>query len=171
MKTILFIIEAAKFYIGRLEKKGNSGFFDAGFEAELKGAGWYFGAPWCAFFANMAWRKHLKKYDALFEIAKKLDSGSAVQTFKNYKASEYFETGDTPKLGAKVIWRLGDGAKGHAGIVIAIEGNTMTTVEGNTNAHGSREGDCVACKYRTIERPFTATGLNVVGYIYPLELS
>lgn len=171
MNTIKFIVEAAKWYVGRLEKKGNAGFFDAGFEAELKAAGWYVGAPWCAFFANMVWRKHLKSNDALYNLTKKLDSGSAVKTFNNYKADGTFETGDTPKIGAKVIWRLGSGESGHEGIVIAINGNTMTTIEGNTNAHGSREGDCVAIKLRTIERAFKEGGLNVVGYIYAKELA
>ncbi|MBD3748515.1 MAG: CHAP domain-containing protein [Sphingobacteriales bacterium] len=166
-----FIVEAAKWYLGRTEKKGNSGFNDSDFEKELKNAGWYVGAPWCAFFGNMVWIKHLKDNSKLYEIAKRLDSGSALQTFKNYQADSNFETGDKPKLGAKVIWTLGHGPSGHEGIVVEVneKTNTMITVEGNTNNSGSREGDCVAMKPRTINRPFKEGGLNVVGYIYPVE--
>lgn len=169
MNTVDFIIAAVKWYVGRTEKKGNSGFHDAGFQKEMEAAGWYNGGAWCAFWANMVWRKAFKSNEALYKLTAKLDSGSAMQTFKNYQKDGTFETGDTPRLGAKVIWSNGKGPSGHQGIVIGVNlaTNTMTTVEGNTNAAGSREGDCVAIKLRTIERPFKETGLNVVGYVYP----
>lgn len=171
MKRANFIVQTVKWYLGRTEKKGNSGFHDVFFERELKSAGWYVGAPWCAFFANMAWLKHLKDSLKLYAIAKRLDSGSALQTFKNYEADENFETGSVPKVGAKVIWTLGHGPSGHQAVVVEVnlKTNTMITVEGNTNSSGSRDGNCVAMKPRTIERPFREKGLNVIGYIYPVE--
>lgn len=39
---------------------------------------------------------------------------------------------------------------GHAGLVTARTGNDITTIEGNTNRAGSREGTCVLRKTRTI---------------------
>lgn len=39
---------------------------------------------------------------------------------------------------------------GHAGLVTACNGDTIATIEGNTNRAGSREGTCVLRKTRTI---------------------
>jgi hypothetical protein len=172
MKTSEFIVAAAKWYVGRTEKKGNTGFNDAAFEREMLSVGWYVGAPWCAFFGKLIWIKAYKDNAKLLAVVKKCCSGSALQTYKNFKADGTFEVGDEPRPGALVVWTHGSGPAGHEAVVshINAEPNTMTTVEGNTNAHGSREGDCVAMKLRTPERPFTNTGLNVVGYVYPIEL-
>jgi hypothetical protein len=52
-----------------------------------------------------------------------------------------------PEPGA-IFLRDAGGGKGHAGIVVAVGDSIVGTVEGNTNAAGSREGDCVARKTR-----------------------
>jgi hypothetical protein len=60
--------------------------------------------------------------------------------------------------------------QGHAGIVIKPEDSYMETVEGNTNAAGSREGEVVAEKSGKDARKysFTATsGLRLKGFVYP----
>lgn len=160
-------IAYAAWYVGQLEKKGNSGFQDPKFEKELKAAGWYFGAPWCAFFIKMVFRKLFS--GKLYEAVNRQFNGSAKQTFDNVAASGTFLTGDTPRPGAVVIFLKGHGPSGHAGMVewVDFKTNTMSCIEGNTNATGSREGDRVARKLRTITRDYSEAGLNVYGYIYP----
>lgn len=167
METAKFIVQAAKFYIGQTEKPNNGGFTNKSFEAEMVKAGFYKGAPWCAFFVKLIWLKAYKDNPHLAETIKQLNTGGALDTLKKHKSNGTFEVKDNPVPGAIVIWKLGNGPKGHAGIVTEIKGNIMLTVEGNTNAMGSREGDCVALKTRTINRPFGAKGLNVAGYIHP----
>ena len=61
-------------------------------------------------------------------------------------------SGDDPTLirpGAIFIVDHG-GGKGHTGIVTKIVDGEIGTIEGNTNQRGSREGDGVYQKVRTI---------------------
>lgn len=161
------IISYARWYIGRLEKKGNAGFQDPKFEKEMADAGWRKGDAWCATFAKMVWRKAFNG-DLLTAINKSLNPGAKASADNMRKAGK-LETGTVPEPGAIVIWQHGYGPAGHAGIVekVDFKTNTMYCIEGNTNASGSREGDRVAAKPRTITRPFTKDGLNVYLYIYP----
>lgn len=162
-------IAFASWYIGQLEKSGNSGFKDKAFEAEMVGAGWIFGDPWCATFLRMV---ALKLFTGrLRDAIKSQFNASAKQTFDRVKKAGIFETGDVPEEGAIVVWLHGHGPSGHIGLVEDVDliNNVMTCIEANTNASGSREGDRVAEKKRTIDRPFQAGGLNVYGYIYLRE--
>lgn len=163
-------IAFTRWYIGRLEKSGNSGFKDPAFEKEMVGAGWRLKDPWCATFIRMV---ALKLFTGKLRDAIKAQfNASAKQTFDNVKKEGVFKTGNIPKEGAVVVWLHGHGSSGHMGMVddVDLANNVMTCVEGNTNKSGSREGDRVAEKLRTIDRPFRADGLNVYGYIYLDEL-
>ncbi|WP_316743430.1 CHAP domain-containing protein [Pedobacter antarcticus] len=160
------IIAYAEWYIGQLEKKGNSGFVDPKFEKEMIGAGWQKGDPWCASFVRMV---ALKVFTGELQAAVRSQfNASAKQTFDRVKKAGIFATGDQPEEGAIAVWLNGKGPAGHIGIVktVNLKTNTMNTIEGNTNASGSREGDRVAAKPRTIKRDFAPSGLNVYGYIY-----
>lgn len=55
----------------------------------------------------------------------------------------------TPKAGDIFIMDFGKGT-GHTGFVESVEGNYINTVEGNTNAAGSRNGDGVYRRKRAI---------------------
>lgn len=160
-------IAYAKWYIGQMEKPGNSGFKDLGFEKEMVAAGWLKGDPWCATFMKMVFRK-LFTGDLLAAVNKQFNA-SAKQTADRVKAAGVFATGTVPVPGAVVLFLHGRGPSGHAGMVesVDLKSNTMYCIEGNTNASGSREGDRVARKPRTINRGFSADGLNVYLYIYP----
>jgi len=168
------IIVYASWYKGKKEKKGNSGFEDPVFEKEMKGIGWYLQAAWCAFFTKLLGKKaieddsELMKDPAFLKAWLDQANGSAKQTFDRVKKAGFFETGSVPEAGCLVIWLLGDGPSGHAGIVESVntKTNTMYTIEGNTNGSGSREGDQVAGKPRTINREPAPGRLNVYGYIY-----
>jgi hypothetical protein len=173
MTTIQFIVEAAKYYVGYTETAGNKGFTNASFEKELKSVGWYVGAPWCAFFVKLIWRKAYRNSPELLAKVNSLLNGSTQQTYNNLVKDGTFEVSDTPAIGALVIWQHGNTNSGHTGIVKSfnLETNTMEVIEGNTNASGSREGDRVAIKLRTISRVEKGTGLNLKGFIHPIEVS
>lgn len=170
METAKFIVLAAEFYVGQTEKPNNGGFTNASFEAEMVKAGFYKGAPWCAFFAKLILLKAYTNNVGLKAIINSHFNGSALQTLNNLKANKTFTIGNAPKVGAVVIWANGKGPAGHVGIVGSVDltNNTMQCIEGNTNNSGSREGNQVAIKTRTINREFRAKGLNIAGYIYPI---
>lgn len=162
------IISTAKGFVGNHEKPGNTGFVDPKFEKLMVAAGFYNKAPWCAFFVRMVLTKAYANDAKLLPVIKKCCSGNAQLTFKNFKADGTFKTGMIPRPGAIAVWQHGNGTSGHIGIVENGQHsfNTMQTIEGNTNGNGSREGDQVAVKLRTVDKPRTAVGLNLIGFIY-----
>ena len=160
------VIATAQSYIGKKEKTGNSGFADQLFEQKMKAVGFQTGQSWCAYFAELVWKESFGKDHPLFTAIDHLFSASAVATFSNFKNSTLFKTGNVPKPGAVIIWRHGAGWQGHAGIVETIANGSFTSIEGNTNAAGGREGIEVARKTRKTGEAFKANGLNIVGFIY-----
>jgi len=162
------IIAVASGYVGVLEKPGNAGFWNAGFEKKMRKAGFYDGAPWCAFFAKMVAMEACGKDTEYREALGGILTGGALDSLARAKRHGLV-TGADPRPGAIAVWKRGNGPAGHAGIVVSVDGNTMETIEGNANASGSPEGDRVARKLRTVRRPFREKGLNVAGYIYVKE--
>jgi hypothetical protein len=65
-----------------------------------------------------------------------------------------------PAVGAQVFYGTAADLN-HTGIVVAYDADTITTIEGNTNDDGSREGDGVYLKTRD------RRSSNIVGYGYP----
>jgi len=169
MTRAQLIVSIAKQYTGQKEKPGNSGFVDVVFQKLLVAAGWLVGQSWCAYFVKMVWKQAYANNADLLSVVNRMCNGGALMTLNNMKNNGRFVVNMTPVIGAIVIWKHGKGPQGHAGIVIGIDGNTLRTIEGNTNASGSREGDCVAQKLRTVSRDFKAIGLNLVGFIHPIE--
>lgn len=170
MIRALKIVAIAISHIGKLEKPGNTGFFDAAFERDMKAVGWYVKAPWCAFFVRLVWQYAYADHKGMLQAVKVSLTGGALDTFHRVKTNGTFEIGSEPRPGAIIIWSNGKGPFGHAGIVLGVFANAMITIEGNTNLNGSPEGDRVELKLRTVKRDFTANGLNVAGYIYPFEI-
>lgn len=136
------------------------------------------GAPWCAAF--VAWCVTQTKQGHPPSWV----SGSAITQW--HKAtrrmlSEGYTTPEKPNFQAKVrpgmVWvRAKDGAgaiaarkgtwvQGHTGIVIHVDENAFTTIEGNTNAAGSREGDGV---YKKVHRwTYAQDIIRTVGWFDP----
>jgi len=158
-------IALSKTYIGKKEKPKNSGFYDSEFESDMIKLGeWQTGFAWCACFAQMIFRK---VYPEKTEVLRKLFSPSTRDTFTNFKAAGYTIT-QKPMVGSLVIWASYKGGKmlptGHAGIVSeVINEKVFKSVEGNTAAGGSRNGDRVAEHTRTTD--IKPNGLNVMGFI------
>jgi len=161
------IVLIAKSYIGQKEKPNNSGFIDANFEKKQKAVGWVNGHAWCAYTAELIWKEAFTaiKPEAV-PLLDKYFSGSTIQTFKNFKKSPEFPVRPTPKLGSVAIWQHGTGTTGHAGIVTSFNEKTFKCVEGNTSEAGSREGTIVRENTRELIKPYSAKGLNLLGFIH-----
>jgi len=56
----------------------------------------------------------------------------------------------TPRAGDLVYWRFNSQHPNHIGIVESVSGTAIHTIEANTDGSGSREGDGVYRKRRTI---------------------
>lgn len=164
------IVKVAKKYIGQHEKPNNSGFKDADFEKRMKDTGWSTGLSWCAFFCELVWKEAYNN-PVVFKELDKLFSGSATTTYKNFELSGTWKVGQEPRPGALAVWRYGSDWKGHIGVVIDKVGTTsFSSIEGNTNSEGGREGIEVAEKLRKLNAPFSPKGLNLVGFVYPKEV-
>ncbi len=139
------LIATAKKYVGVREGRNNDNRFAAK-------AGFPNHQAWCASF--------------VVAVFKEAGLGSLITTpspgvdqlaagFKRAKRwSEY------PAIGAVVCFGKPSDLN-HTGIVVAYDADTITTVEGNTNDDGSREGNGVYLKKRQ------RRAANVVGYGYP----
>jgi hypothetical protein len=159
------IVEIAKQYIGKKEKSGNTGFVDPQHEKELREVGWIAGHSWCAYqIEAWAWKAHPTRIAEL----KGHFVPSAVNTYRNLLKAGY-KTSMVPEVGAFVFWqRVKDGMgqwQGHCGIVSEVtDSKTFKSIEGNTNGAGSREGDGVYEKQRTVKAD-VQDGLKVIGFI------
>lgn len=165
------IAEIALSYEGMKEIPGNMGFEDKVFEELLVEVGWERGQAWCAYFAELVWKKAYKDSPETVLLLDKLFTAGAVSTYNNFKASEEFTTDKHPKRGDLVIWQTWKNNAphwtGHAGIVISVSNdNEFISIEGNTNSQGGREGIEVALKHRKLT--FDAkNGLVLKGFIHP----
>lgn len=166
------IVQIANSYIGQKEKPNNSGFIDPLFEKKQKARGWLNGQAWCAYTGELIWYEGFTEFDpCAVPLINKYFSGSALQSYKNFKASPEFKVRREPVLGGILIWQHGDSEQGHMGCCVSIkDANNVGSVEGNTNAAGGREGIEVALKNRKLNLPFTATGLNYLGCVYPIRI-
>jgi hypothetical protein len=173
------IAKVAKSYIGQTEIPGNAGFNDKVFEEKMKQVGFIRGHSWCVYLCELVWKEvysftYSGNYTPLVqnEIAKldKLFSASATATYRQFDVDKTFPVSKTPSIGAVAIWRYGNGWQGHGGIVVSFTNTKVTTVDGNTNDKGGREGYIVAEKTRGLNEPYKAKGLNLVGFIHPKDL-
>ena len=108
--------------------------------------------PWCAAFVNYC-----------FQVAA-TDTGATNRHPKTASVAKLWAKAPphartmTPAEGAIFVMLRPDG-KGHTGIIESVfvdeKGVGMTTIEGNTDASGGREGDGV---YRKIRRPSECKG-------------
>jgi hypothetical protein len=156
----LNITEAALALIAAATAEANKGVREVGknagpdVEKYLHCLGMTKGSPWCAAFVS--WCVMSSR-----GLAKppKWCSGSAVSLFqmsgKNAVKVTPLDAGYQTKVKPGYIWsraqdpaaasaaRKGVWCQGHTGIVVAVDAVGFHTIEGNTNAAGSREGDGV----------------------------
>jgi hypothetical protein len=156
-------IQVAQKYLHQKEEPGNK-FKDTPLGQLIHSAGQRDGEAWCAYFMEGV---YCEAYPERNEELRKLFSASAVRTYENFEKAG-FKVGRIPHPGDLVIWqRYVAGEKkwqGHAGIVTqVVNENRFKTIEGNTNSGGSREGDSVQEKERTLS--VLSNGLNVLGFV------
>ena len=162
------VVHDAQLYVGQLEKQPNLGFQDPDFAKKMDAVGFYSGASWCGFFVMMVLFETYADNPAVLAYLKQYCSPSTLTMWRNFRASPQVITGQIPKLGAVAIWQEGDGTSGHTGIVVDIsaDGTQYTTVEGNSNSNGSRNGFEVAQNKHTLGQPHSQFGLNLLGFGY-----
>lgn len=117
----------------------------------VPGLEWSQGQSWCATFVS--WVAMTAGQSAIFPRTASCDTAAA--WFKGHK-----RWSDVPTVGAQVFYGTAADLT-HTGVVVGFDAVNITTVEGNTNANGSREGDGV---YRKVRRRRDAF---VVGYGHP----
>lgn len=167
------IVEVASSYIGEQEVSGNKGFLDPKFEVEMSSVGWTLGQAWCAYFGELVWRKAYKQVGKDIDVKlNNLFTASAVGTLSNFKKKSTFIISKTPIRGSLAIWQHYSngvaGWQGHVGIVDTFTDTVITTIDGNTNTSGGREGIEVGRVKRKMN--FGAkNGLVLQGFIYPQE--
>ena len=162
------------------EIQTNDGWTDKDYQADMTSVGWEMGDEWCAASAILDWKKGYADNPDVWAHAKNLVSLNSQQLARNFHADPVWPTSaDVPKLGAIVIWQAGDSStQGHAGIVVAINGNQFTSVEGNTTSAvvpnpnpgaSEREGWTVATHVHNIGLPHSSLNLNLDRFIYAIE--
>lgn len=151
--TVEKIIAKASAEIGYREKRSGGHFNnDTRFADEVPGLEWADFQPWCATFVS--WVAMKSRVPDLYPRTASCDTAGL--WFKARKRWSEF-----PAIGAQVFYGSPKDLN-HTGIVIDFDDDNITTVEGNTNNTGSREGNGVYKKVRARRDDF------VVGYGYPL---
>jgi len=154
-KVKIEIQRLANLYLGQKEKKGNSGFFDPIFEEEMKAIGWLKGYPWCMSFVRLVYLKAIRKVcpenvglEGFVRLALK---HSVLGTYNELKkVNPYFAITHETIPGGIVLWKTSV-TNGHAGLALPNASlKTIKSIDGNTNKAGSREGEIVAEKTRSI---------------------
>lgn len=117
------------------------------------------GEPWCAAFAMWC----LKQVEGQLSIRSPLYQSESVWML--WHKSDVKCRSLLPKPGYLMCWNVPPTQKGHIGIVQRIlNDHQVETVEGNSNNDGSREGNAVVVKTRTI----TGTpNFKVLGFLNP----
>ncbi len=107
-------------------------------------------ASWCMAFVFWCAR------EAYGSSNKMVKTGGVLRQWQKVESKYKFVK--DPQPGDIFIMDYGKGL-GHTGFVESVEGNTLHTIEGNTNDEGSREG------YEVCRRTRTFPGSKIVGFI------
>jgi hypothetical protein len=161
--------------LGIQEKPGNQGFQSGEYQRELETIGWKIGWAWCVFAAQEIWEKAYAATDSkVISQIRQYFTPSAVSTLKSFKNNEHgFIVSKEPGIGSIAIWQRYINGKadwrGHAAVVIGHDLLSITTVDGNSNHAGSREGDGIFKKTRELsfDIPEKGTRLVLIGFIHP----
>lgn len=151
--TAAAVVAAARSQVGYHEGRSGGHWNNREkYAAQVAGLEWANYQPWCATF--VAW---------CFTKAGAIGLVPKVSASCDISASGWKHAGrwsEYPAIGAQVFYGTPRDLV-HTGLVVAFDDDTITTVEGNTNDNGSREGDGVYVKRRRRRDAY------VVGYGYP----
>jgi len=121
--------------------------------------------PWCAAFIYFCFDKAARQLGIANPAIK--DAGvldcwnkAGARPIHRIAASEASNTPSLVKPGMVFVLRTG-GDTGHMGLIEKMQGSLLTTIEGNTNLNGSREGIGV---FRRTGRTITSINLGFLDY-------
>ncbi|WP_328842892.1 CHAP domain-containing protein [Streptomyces sp. NBC_00258] len=98
-----------------------------GSNANLNVYNGYRGLPWCGHFAAAMWKHR--------NVPRNYWSSQAWRTGLGDRFHAY-SPNRLPQPGDVLVWtNNGDSAHGHVGVVVAVAGRTVTTIEGNVNPY------------------------------------
>jgi hypothetical protein len=176
------LVFVAHGFVGEKELPRNSGFERTWMNDIMTACGFVRGFSWCMITVEAIYRLSIgwlrnrtgKRHDDLWKEATGLIDPSTQQTYNRFLAKKDLKCFSVLpaskasyadlKPGDIVIFvRVRNQGFGHAGIVVEVGNDYFLSVEGNTNASGSANGDGVYLKRRTIERD--GIGLDVRGFI------
>lgn len=131
--------------------------------------GWTPGEPYCAAFVGAVVASVLYGHGVpMAEIQKKwfsLWTAHCMTNVGRLKTRGVLSTG--PVEGALWLARSGMSTRGHSGLVVTVKAKQMTTIEGNTNAIGSREGEGFYLK----QMATSGRGdLKTQGFLHPMAI-
>lgn len=157
------ILEIALSYLGEKEIPQNYGFKNPEFEAKMREVGFRRGYAWCMLFCKLVYKEAYSS-EIFHKVKDELVPG-CVSSYRNANLSKTLKVSRKPISGGIAIFQnVKNPTSGHAAIVEeVIDDVSFNTIEGNTNAAGSREGDVVAQKKRTTG---TNGSLKYLGTIY-----
>lgn len=115
-------------------------------ESYLKAVGLGKGYAWCAAFVYWCYEKAAAALGVPNPLVK---TGGVLKHLQLTKGTKVKANKLTPQRGDIFFMNFGNGS-GHEGMVTKVVGNKVFTIEGNTNDGGSREGDGVYNRSRTI---------------------
>lgn len=153
------VLAAAAAEVGYREGRDHDGNWnnDQKYSKAVPGLAWSNWQPWCATFVCWDFWKPLgaKAFGTILPYRPTASCDAAMAAYKRARRwSEY------PAIGAQVFFgRPGDAQ--HTGIVVSYTASAIETIEGNTNASGSYQGDGV---YR---KTHLRRDARVLGYGYP----
>ena len=114
--------------------------------------GWKNREPWCAAFMCYVISEGMKKNPILKTDS--LPMYAACRDWIKWASNNFclvLDNEEDPQLGDIVLFTFGKDHPSHIGLVTDFDGKTVYTIEGNTNKAGSREGDGVYEKERSIQ--------------------
>jgi hypothetical protein len=136
-------------------------------------SGWRTGLPYCMAWSEAIWRMAYSNIDAPSDIISDFSSKlnpSVMSSFANFKG----RISKDPVPGSIFFMQKGKSANGHAGIVVACDGNNIATIEGNTSAgkaisaEADRNGDGIFKKVRKLDFS-VSSGLYLKGFLHPID--
>lgn len=161
--------DIAKRFEGIQEIPENQGFKDSFLSYVMDVVGFEKGYAWCMLFANVCAVLYFTQFNSsLINKFKDCFTPGAVSSFNNFKKRYPEMVSDKPSQNTIAIWQRYTNGKatwrGHAGVVVWLNGSILLSVEGNTNEAGGREGDGVYIKERNIYAE-PDNGLRFKGFI------
>ena len=150
----LVAISVAHDYVGQKEVPAGS---NAGpfVEGCLKLVGLGKGFAWCQAFVYRVFHEAAELRGVQNPVPK---TAGVLKCWQMARAEQKLSRSAEPKPGDQFIMDYGKGL-GHTGIVVSVEGDSFTTIEGNTDAGGSRTGGMVCLRSRRRDDP------KMKGYI------